>query len=65
MQRTLPDLIGALDKPEYVKCSDQIWKSALPRLLTPETLPVVVKLMILEYSEVNSVITSWILRTLL
>ncbi|CAG8769616.1 15534_t:CDS:2, partial [Funneliformis caledonium] len=39
------------DKPEYVKCSDQIWKSALPRLLTPETLPVVVKLMILEYSE--------------
>ncbi|CAG8652726.1 16117_t:CDS:10 [Funneliformis mosseae] len=40
------------DKPEYVKCSDQIWKSVMPSLLTPETLPVVVKLMILEYSEI-------------
>ncbi|KAG9295802.1 hypothetical protein G9A89_009031 [Geosiphon pyriformis] len=40
------------DKPEYIQCSNQIWKNALPRQLIPITLPVVVQLIIVEYSTV-------------
>lgn len=39
------------DQSEYVKCSVQIWKRALPKQLTHKILPVIVKLMIMEYSE--------------
>ncbi|CAJ0848121.1 4123_t:CDS:2 [Entrophospora sp. SA101] len=38
------------DKPEYIQCSNQTWKDALPRQLIPMTLPVVVQLIIVEYS---------------
>ncbi|CAG8800876.1 13771_t:CDS:2, partial [Cetraspora pellucida] len=38
------------DKPEYLQCSDHIWKNALPRSLTPALLPTIVQLMIVEYS---------------
>lgn len=38
------------DKPKYINCSDQIWKGALHRSLTPITLPVKVRLFMVEYN---------------
>ncbi|CAG8755336.1 16910_t:CDS:2, partial [Rhizophagus irregularis] len=37
-------------KPEYVKCSEKIWKEARPRLLIPKELPTVADLVIIEYN---------------
>ncbi|PKY32915.1 hypothetical protein RhiirB3_451450 [Rhizophagus irregularis] len=41
-------------KPEYVKCSEKIWKEARPRLLVPKELPTVADLVIIEYNRLLS-----------
>ncbi|CAB5395020.1 unnamed protein product [Rhizophagus irregularis] len=41
-------------KPEYVKCSEKIWKDARPRLLIPKELPTVADLVIIEYNRLLS-----------
>ncbi|CAB4413595.1 unnamed protein product [Rhizophagus irregularis] len=38
------------DKPEYLKCSEQIWQDALPKPLIPSELPVSAQLNIMQYS---------------
>ena len=40
-------------KPVYVECSEKTWNEAHPRSLTPNELPTVANLVIIEYSRVN------------
>ncbi|KAG9284742.1 hypothetical protein G9A89_003045 [Geosiphon pyriformis] len=38
------------NKLKYVKCSDQVWKTRLPKSLIPATLPISAQLNIMEYT---------------
>jgi hypothetical protein len=40
--------------PKYINCTNQVWKDALHRPLTPVTLPINVQLIIMEYNTVSS-----------